>query len=96
MEYFVRQVEFAVQMSGDGCANKVKQSLKDVGSVDIDVQTGRVIVNSHLPWIEIQEKIEKTGRRAVLSGFGGDSLPFIRSVFILSNVIFETNLIHDT
>lgn len=58
-------------MSGPGCAEKVQNSLKDVGAVDIDIPTGRVIVNSNLPWIEIQEKIEQTGRRAVLSGFGG-------------------------
>lgn len=58
-------------MSGPNCAAKVQQSLKDVGSVEIDAQNGRVIVNSDLPWIEIQEKIENTGRRAVLSGFGG-------------------------
>lgn len=61
-------------MSGPGCADRVKQSLKDVGSVDIDLSNGRVVVNSDLPWIEIQEKIEKTGRRAVLSGFGGNCL----------------------
>lgn len=58
-------------MSGKGCADKINNCLKGVGSVDIDLPTGRVIVNSELPWIEIQEKIEKTGRRAVLSGFGG-------------------------
>lgn len=61
-------------MSGPGCATKVQQSLKDIGTVEIDVQSGRVVVNSDLPWIEIQEKIEKTGRRAVLSGFGGKNL----------------------
>lgn len=70
--YFIfGKVEFAVQMSGSGCAAKVQESLKDVGSVEIDVSSGRVVVNSDLPWIEIQERIEKTGRRAVLSGFGG-------------------------
>lgn len=57
-------------MSGPGCAEKIKQSLSDVGTVDIDIPTGRVVINSDVPWIEIQEKIEKTGRRAVLSGFG--------------------------
>lgn len=68
MFYF--KVEFAVQMSGPGCAAKVQNSLKDVGSVDIDIPSGRVTVNTELPWAEIQDKIEKTGRRAVLSGFG--------------------------
>lgn len=61
-----------MQMSGSGCAEKVQNSLQDVGgSVQIDVPTGRVVVNTDLPWVEIQEKIERTGRRAVLSGFGG-------------------------
>lgn len=60
-----------MQMSGPGCAEKVQNSLRDVGSVDIDVPSGRVVVNSNLPWVELQEKIEKTGRRAVLAGFGG-------------------------
>lgn len=65
------KVEFAVQMSGPGCAAKVENCLKDVSSVNVDISAGRVTVVSELPWIEIQEKIEKTGRRAVLCGFGG-------------------------
>lgn len=68
---FCFKVEFAVQMSGPGCAQKVQNCLKDVGTVDIDILKGSVVVSSELPWIEIQEKIEKTGRKAVLSGFGG-------------------------
>lgn len=67
----VVQVEFAVQMSGPGCAEKVENSLRGVGTVNIDVPSGRVVVHSSLPWTEIQERIEQSGRRAVLSGFGG-------------------------
>lgn len=59
-------------MSGPGCAEKVKQILDNVGTVNIDIPTGRVVINSDMPWIEIQEKIEHSGRRAVLSGFGGE------------------------
>lgn len=66
------KVEFAVQMSGPGCAAKVENCLKDVSSVNVDISAGRVTVVSELPWIEILEKIEKTGRRAVLCGFGGE------------------------
>lgn len=65
------QVEFAVQMSGPGCAAKVENSLRGVGEVNIDVASRRVVVHSNLPWTEIQERIEQSGRRAVLSGFGG-------------------------
>lgn len=68
-------------MSGPGCAEKVKKSLNDVGSVDIDVEKGRVVVNSNLPWAEIQEKIEQTGRRAVLAGFGGNATYLLHEKF---------------
>lgn len=68
-------------MSGAKCAETVQNSLRDVGSVNIDIPTGRVIVNSSLPWVEIQEKIEQTGRKAVLSGFGG--------TLTLCSVLFE-------
>lgn len=58
-------------MSGAKCAEKVKSALQGVGDVQIDTNEGRVIVNTKHPWSDIQDKIEKTGRTAVLSGFGG-------------------------
>lgn len=67
-------MEFAVQLGGEKCAEKVRNALVDVGNVDIDVSTGRVVVNTDLPWTEIQQKIEATGRKAVLSGFGGKEI----------------------
>lgn len=67
------KVEFAVQMSGEKCAEKVRKALENVGNVDIDLKLGRVIINSTIPWSELQDLIEKTGRKAVLSGFGGQS-----------------------
>lgn len=66
------KVEFAVQMTGPDCVQDLKETLKNVGTVDIDQKAGRVVINSNIPWIEIQEKIEHTGRKAVLSGFGGN------------------------
>lgn len=60
-----------MQMSGPGCAQRVSKSLEGVGNVRIDPDLGRVIVNTKVPWCEVQDRIEKTGRRAVLSGFGG-------------------------
>lgn len=65
------QVEFAVQMAGSNSGTELREALKNVGTVEIDEKAGRVVINSHVPWVEIQEKIENTGRRAVLSGFGG-------------------------
>lgn len=66
------QVEFAVQMTGPDAVQDIKDTLKHIGTVDIDEKAGRVIINSTMPWIEIQEKIEHTGRKAILSGFGGN------------------------
>lgn len=66
------QIEFAVQMTSPDDVQAIKDTLKHIGSVDIDEKAGRVIINSIVPWIEIQEKIEHTGRKAILSGFGGN------------------------
>lgn len=67
------KIEFAVQISGTQCVDKVQAALEDVGLVDVDVDKGSVLVETNLPWIDIQRRIEATGRRAVLSGFGGQS-----------------------
>lgn len=50
------------------------EALNGVGHVDWDLKEGRVIVETeNTPWHEIQMKIESTGRKAVLTGFGGQS-----------------------
>ncbi|XP_062542778.1 copper chaperone for superoxide dismutase [Armigeres subalbatus] len=67
------KIEFAVQISGIKCADKIRTALDGLGEVDIDLAKGSVLVQTTLPWIEIQRLIEGTGRRAVLSGFGGQS-----------------------
>ncbi|XP_055536424.1 copper chaperone for superoxide dismutase [Wyeomyia smithii] len=67
------KIEFAVQISSHQCVEKVHEALADVGKVHIDPKKGSVLVETALPWIEIQRRIEATGRRAVLSGFGGQS-----------------------
>ncbi|XP_017066542.1 copper chaperone for superoxide dismutase [Drosophila eugracilis] len=69
------KIEFAVQMpKGDeSYATALYSALDGVGQVEIDTQEGRVIVQTQRPWSEIQDKIEATGRKAVLSGFGGQS-----------------------
>ncbi|XP_001846332.2 copper chaperone for superoxide dismutase [Culex quinquefasciatus] len=67
------KIEFAVQISGERCAEEVQSALTGIGQVQIDVAKGSVLVDTATPWIEIQRKIEATGRKAVLSGFGGQS-----------------------
>ncbi|EDW89616.1 copper chaperone for superoxide dismutase isoform X1 [Drosophila yakuba] len=69
------KIEFAVQMrKGDeSYAGALRSALDGFGQLEIDTQEGRVIVQTQRPWSEIQDKIEATGVRAVLSGFGGQS-----------------------
>jgi copper chaperone for superoxide dismutase len=54
--------------------NKIRESLsnvKGIESVDISLDKETVIVETSLPSAEVQQKIESTGRRAVLKGYGG-------------------------
>lgn len=68
------QVEFAVRMTCQKCVNAIRESIADVEGIkdiDISLERGTVIVETNLPYSVIQEKIEKTGRQAVLKGYGG-------------------------
>ncbi|KAH8300632.1 hypothetical protein KR018_000089, partial [Drosophila ironensis] len=69
------QIEFAVQMhkADSEYADSLREALADFGPVEIDDQVGRVIVQTQRPWSEVFDRIEDTGRKAVLSGFGGQS-----------------------
>lgn len=55
------------------CVESLQRALEGVGHIEIDPKEGRVVVQTTQPWSEVQDKIEKTGRQAVLSGFGGQS-----------------------
>ncbi|XP_060711335.1 copper chaperone for superoxide dismutase-like [Hemiscyllium ocellatum] len=71
------KLEFAVQMSCESCANAVRSALTGVNgiqSVDIDVNTEQVLIDTTLTSKEVQELIESTGRRAVLKGMGPSTL----------------------
>lgn len=68
------QIEFAVQLNGPNPTTEIQDALKGVGTVEINKTLGSVIIETeNTPWNEIQSKIEATGRRAVLTGFGGQS-----------------------
>ena len=63
-----------MQMTCQKCVDSIKQTLsgvKGVSHVDISLENESVIVETELPSSEIQDKIELTGRRAVLKGYGG-------------------------
>ncbi|CAM1297398.1 CCS (predicted) [Pycnogonum litorale] len=66
------KVEFAVELSCDKCVEVVKSSLedlKDVKILNIDLNKQQVIVETSLSTSTILEKIESTGRNAVLKGY---------------------------
>ncbi|XP_062616680.1 copper chaperone for superoxide dismutase-like [Saccostrea cucullata] len=66
-------MEFAVNMTCEGCVKSVKNSLLDVNgvkSVEVNLATDQVIVESTLTSNQIQALIEKTGKKAVLQGYG--------------------------
>jgi len=68
------KIEFLVQMTCDSCVNAVKKSLQDadgVKSVDIDLAKGSVVVESTLPTLEIQKRLESTGRSVAIKGYEG-------------------------
>lgn len=70
-------MEFAVQIKGPECVDAVKLKLKENGVKLEDIETlsdtqnkeCRLVILSAKPWIEIQETIEETGKRAILVGF---------------------------
>ncbi|KAH8394621.1 hypothetical protein KR222_000297, partial [Zaprionus bogoriensis] len=68
-------IEFAVKITrGDkACVESLQRALEGVGHIEIDSKEGRVVVQTTKPWSEVQDRIESTGRQAVLSGFGGQS-----------------------
>jgi copper chaperone for superoxide dismutase len=62
-------------MTCQKCVNEIRESLsnvKGIESVDISLDNETVIVDTSLPSSEVQKKIESTGRRAVLKGYGGE------------------------
>ncbi|XP_057711569.1 copper chaperone for superoxide dismutase-like [Corythoichthys intestinalis] len=67
------KLEFAVQMTCEGCGDQVKAALEQkagVHSVSVDVGEGRVLVETSLSSGEVQGLIESTHRLAVLKGMG--------------------------
>ncbi|XP_067681104.1 copper chaperone for superoxide dismutase-like [Haliotis asinina] len=72
------KMEFAVQMTCQGCVNSVRKVLNGVPgiiSVDVRLDTEQVIVESSLPSSQVKDLLETTGKRAVLQGYGSSKGP---------------------
>lgn len=67
------KMEFAAQIRDEECADTIRKALSGAGTVTIDVGKGSVLIETSLPWLDVHKRIEATGRRAVLTGFGGQS-----------------------
>lgn len=68
-------IEFAVQMTCERCERKVRNALgdlKEIENLSISVENGTVLVETSLPSSIIQDRIESTGMKAVLKGFGSN------------------------
>ncbi|XP_011704983.1 PREDICTED: copper chaperone for superoxide dismutase-like [Wasmannia auropunctata] len=68
------KIEFAVHMTCERCVNAISKSIADlegIRNVDISLERGTVTLETNLPYFVIQERIERTGRQAVLKGYGG-------------------------
>lgn len=67
-------------MTCQKCVNIIYKSvadLKGIRNIDISLERGTVIVETDLPYSIIQERIEQTGKQAVLKGYGGLNIFFL-------------------
>lgn len=68
------KIEFAVQMTCDSCVDKVQKALKDVpgvNNVEINLEKQSVVVDTSLPTLDVQKKLESTGKKVVVRGYDG-------------------------
>lgn len=67
-------------MTCQKCVNTVRESLLDLNGIenlDVSLERGTVVVETNLPFTLIQEKIEKSGKKAVLKGYGGKQIIYL-------------------
>ena len=69
------QVEFAVQMTCSTCVEKIKSALEGVpgiNEVDVKLQEGSVVVETTLSSEDVRQRLENTGRKAIVKGLAGE------------------------
>lgn len=64
-------------MTCQKCVDLVRNTLTGIDgieNIDISLENNNVIVETNLPYSIIQEKIEQTGKKAILKGYGGNCI----------------------
>nr|XP_060614366.1 copper chaperone for superoxide dismutase [Anolis sagrei ordinatus] len=67
------KLEFAVQMTCQNCVEAIQKTLKEVPGLqvlDVQLDSQTVLVETSLGTEEVQNLLERTGRKAVLKGMG--------------------------
>lgn len=79
-------------MTCDGCANKVKSALgplKGISSLQIDVENNSVVIETTLPSTVVQSRLETTGLKTVLKGYGSVTGKFTAIMIVFSTVFYK-------
>lgn len=79
-------------MTCQKCVNAIRESIADmegIQNIDISLERGTVVLATNLPYSVIQERIEKTGRQAVLKGYGGSNIPLLFSYIKIKYTTIE-------
>lgn len=66
-------------MTCQKCVDAVRNTLTGINgieNIDISLEKGNVVIETNLPYSLIQEKIEQSGRQAVLKGYGSNNILF--------------------
>ncbi|XP_022907292.2 copper chaperone for superoxide dismutase [Onthophagus taurus] len=70
----ITKIEFAVKMTCEKCVEAVQNSFRNesrVQLVDINLKANRVVVATDLPTEQVQQILEKSGRKVVVKGHAG-------------------------
>ncbi|XP_076260140.1 copper chaperone for superoxide dismutase-like [Rhynchophorus ferrugineus] len=70
-------------MTCNSCVKDIENSLKDVKgikNVDINLANGSVVIESILPILDLQKKLEATGKQVAIKGYDGTAAVSILEV----------------
>lgn len=67
-------MEFTIEVpKGQNIEEKIRDKLQDTEIIEIDSKSGRLVVGSAQSWPSLLSRIEDTGLRAALTGYGGSA-----------------------